>query len=172
MLIEAGRDINTLTRHVDVLPTLAAIAGADTPRDLDGRSLRPLFESSSLPWLDRMTFFHLGRWGKPGMDGHWGGDGPAPLRLRKYAVRNERWRLVGTGELYDVQADPTQQRNVIKDHPAVAAELQHAYERWWGDMQPYLVNENVPLSPTHPYQAAYVSQLAQDGSLRELRAQP
>jgi arylsulfatase len=73
-------------------------------------------------------------------------------------VRNERWRLVGTGELYDVLADPQQQHNVIEDHRDVAAGLQQAYERWWDDMQPFLVNEDVPLSPTHPFHRAWAAQ--------------
>jgi arylsulfatase A-like enzyme len=156
--LEAGREIDTLTRHVDVLPTLAAIGGAEMPGELDGRSLLPLLADSSKPWPDRMTFFHGGRWGKPGMEGRWGGDGPASMRHKRFAVRNERWRLVGTGELYDVLADPQQQHNVIEDHRDVAAGLQQAYERWWDDMQPFLVNEDVPLSPTHPFHRAWAAQ--------------
>jgi arylsulfatase A-like enzyme len=36
-------------RHIDLFPTLADLCGVPVPNDVDGRSLRPLFEGGSLP---------------------------------------------------------------------------------------------------------------------------
>jgi arylsulfatase A-like enzyme len=48
---------------VDVLPTLADLAGVTVPIDLDGFSLRPLLEPANAPWHDeRMLFQNVGRW--------------------------------------------------------------------------------------------------------------
>jgi arylsulfatase A-like enzyme len=64
----APRDVGALTAHVDVLPTLAALAGASLPepdagRRLDGRSLVPFLEGREDPWFgDRLVFQHNARW--------------------------------------------------------------------------------------------------------------
>lgn len=58
------RDVGALTAHVDVLPTLAALAGAKlADASLDGRSLLPLLEGREDPWFgERMLFQHNARW--------------------------------------------------------------------------------------------------------------
>jgi len=101
--LEAGRDIDVLARHFDLFPTLAGIAEAAVPDDLDGRSLLPLLDNPVTDWPDRITFFHQGRWAKEGAPGNWGEGNPDPdaSKYRGFAVRDERWRLVGTDQLYD-----------------------------------------------------------------------
>jgi len=62
------RSIDHLTAHLDVLPTLCALARADIPADLEpsleGYSLVPFLESQEAPsWTeDRMLFHHVARW--------------------------------------------------------------------------------------------------------------
>ena len=62
----APGDITALAAHVDVLPTLAEIAGAKIPSklstQLDGRSLVPLLQNPEAPWPDRYLVTHVGRW--------------------------------------------------------------------------------------------------------------
>lgn len=60
---------NNLTAHLDVLPTLCELAGAEIPADLQtelqGFSLLPLLESGQdIKWShdDRYLFHHVGRW--------------------------------------------------------------------------------------------------------------
>ena len=59
---KAGVDVDRLTRHYDLFPTLAAIAGADVPDeiDLDGRSLLPLIADPKADWADPHHCFPQG----------------------------------------------------------------------------------------------------------------
>ena len=43
----------------------------------------------------------------------------------------DQWRLVNGKELYDIVADPGQQKNVAEQHAGVVAELTKEYEAWW-----------------------------------------
>ncbi len=161
--ITAGRDVTNLTRHVDVFPTLLSVAGAKPGAGLDGRNLMPLLTDQTLFWSDRLTVFHTGRWGKPKLDGRWGGKGVESGKYSKFAVRNERFRLVGRDSLFDIDRDPGEKLNIIDKHPAVARRMLAAYELWWEEVQPMLVNENVPLSKTHPFIDLYDKQKASAG---------
>lgn len=60
--------VDKLSAHIDVLPTLCDLAGVSVPEktksELEGFSLRPLLESASpINWHeDRLLFQHVGRW--------------------------------------------------------------------------------------------------------------
>ena len=61
-------------------------------------------------------------------------------------------------ELYDLKSDPGQNKNVITDHPDVVASLRNAYDQWWNDVQPLLVNE-VSIGPKlNPFKELYWKQ--------------
>ncbi len=68
------KDINAQTAHVDILPTIAEIAGVklseETKGKLDGKSLVPLLEDATAPWPDRVLFTHVGRWKEGAIDIH------------------------------------------------------------------------------------------------------
>ena len=118
------RDVTGLTAHLDVLPTLLDLCEVDPlpgpPRD--GMSLRPFLE------------------GRPGPDGRTlavhSQRIEVPEKWRKACVMRDRWRLVGSNELYDLAADPGQKENVIGGHLDVAAELRAFYDRWWKTLEP------------------------------------
>ena len=63
--------------------------------------------------------------------------------MRNLRIQNSRFTLVKNTELYDLQADPGETKNVIAEHPEVVAKLRAAYDQWWTNVQPLLVNENV-----------------------------
>jgi len=163
----AGLDIDRLTRHYDLFPTLAEIAGAEIPAnvELDGRSLLPLISNAAAEWPSRYTCFHKGRWNKKGAAGRWGqGDcNPDSYKLKNFAVRSEKWRLVGTDSLYDIDKDPGEQSNVIAANPEVAAEMLKAYEAWWKEVRPLMVNEDAPLDTGKPFVEQFEKQQAAGG---------
>ena len=119
--LEAGRDVKYLTAHIDVLPTLADLCGIQltTSIDIDGASLRPLFsDDSNGKWPARTLTVHSQRV-------------ETPQKWRKSAVMTDRWRLVNGKELYDMQADPGQSKNVAAANGDVVKQLTGEYEKWW-----------------------------------------
>ena len=50
------------------------------------------------------------------------------------AVRDGRWKLVqkwrGPWELYDIAADRTEQRDLVREHSDIAAKLEAAWNAW------------------------------------------
>ncbi|MBB3209301.1 arylsulfatase [Rhodopirellula rubra] len=162
----AGVDIDRLTRHYDLFPTLAEIAGASVPKDveLDGRSLLPLLKDTNASWPDRNLVFHGGRWNKAGAPRRWGqGEtGPESGKYVNFAVRNERWRLVGS-ELYDIENDPGETTDVAKTHPEVASKMLDVFNAWWDEVRPMMVNEDAPLDVEKPFQTQFNKQKESDG---------
>jgi arylsulfatase len=150
----APGDRAQLAAHIDVFPTLAELAGAKVPRDvrrrLDGRSLVPWLTDASVHWPDRFLFTHIGRWeiGKA-----------TEAKFRNCAVRNARFKLVNNTELYDLQTDPGETRNVIAEHPALVARMRAAYDRWWAEVLPALENEDVVGPRMNPFKERYWEQL-------------
>lgn len=125
--IEAGRELAGLAGHVDLLPTLAGLCGVPVPAGWSGDGVDlsgSLLGDRALPG-DRMFFTHRGRWP--------GGESPARHRTRHFSVRDPRWRLVGL-ELFDMEADPGETRNVFESNPAVVTRLLGGYGRWWEDV--------------------------------------
>ena len=86
------------------------------------------------------------------------GANPDDFQWQNFAVRNQRFRLVGRDQLYDMEKDPGQTTNVAAEHPEVVAGMLAAYQTFWRETRPLLVNENVPMSPTRPYHVAYRKQ--------------
>jgi len=167
--IGAGREIDRIAAHIDVLPTLAALAGAALPEgQVEGRSLLPLIEGKTGQWPDRHLFNHICRWPT--------GAEPNDFRDANFSIRNQRFRYVGSGRegkaqqgtrgtaaLYDMETDPGQIKNVIADHPEVATSMKAAYDQYWKEARPLMVNENAPMSPTRPYHEGYREQKAAGG---------
>ncbi|MDQ4127686.1 MAG: sulfatase [Actinomycetota bacterium] len=56
--VEAGRTDNHLVANIDLAPTFAAWARADTPAFVDGRDMTPLLEDATLSWRTRLLFEH------------------------------------------------------------------------------------------------------------------
>ena len=167
---KAGRDIDTLAAHIDILPTFAALAGAEYPKEqVEGRSLLPLLnEKVEADWADRFIFNHICRW-KTGAD-------PMDYKDVNYSVRNQRFRLVAPQnrprantaevELYDMTKDLAQTTNVADKHPEVVKAMQAAWQQYWKEAIPLMVNEDAPMSPVRPYHEWYKAQVA-DGGIPE-----
>ena len=153
--IPEGVDVGALAGHVDLFPTLAQLCGGRVPNDrqLDGRSLVPLLENPKADWPDRYLFSHRGRWGK---------GKAADSMYAGCSVRSQRFRLVNNKELHDIAADPGETTNVIDKHPEVVAAMRKAYDQWWSEVLPAMVNEDAPVPKENPFKALYREQAASD----------
>lgn len=151
-------DISALTAHIDLFQTFCELAGAKIPQgiqQLDGRSMLPLLENSKATWPDRNLFFHVGRWVKD--------DDPKKSKFKNCAVRSQRWRFVNNKELYDISNDPFESNNVASEHPEVIERFRKAYDQWWADTLPLMVNEERPEADEHPQEVRYEKQLKERG---------
>ncbi|MHC4301927.1 MAG: sulfatase/phosphatase domain-containing protein, partial [Planctomycetota bacterium] len=97
--VPPGRICDDLVDFSDFLPTIAEAAGTALPENvvIDGRSFLPQLhgqKGNPRQWL----FCHYARKG--------GAETP------KRFVRDKRWKLYDTGELFDVQADPLEQKPI------------------------------------------------------------
>ena len=77
--------------------------------------------------------------------GRWKGE-PTDARDKDFAVTNQRFRLVGRDQLYDMEKDPSQKQNVIADHPEIAKQMNQHYDKWCEDALPNMVNEDAELT--------------------------
>ncbi len=120
--IEAGKSVERLTAHMDVLPTFIDLLGLEAPEiDFDGRSLRELLYADGEDWPERSLVVESQRV----VD---------PIKWRKSAVMTDRWRLVNGEELYDIEADPKQANDVAEDYPEVLEYMRAEYDTFWNDV--------------------------------------
>lgn len=130
---KAGSIVDQPVHLVDVLPTLADLAGADLPAEWPGRELEPVAGISLLPILQ-------GRPLEP----------RPPIHLlfgTDRGLRDGDWKLVSfrslPWELYNIREDRTELHNVAALHP----ELVQSMAAQWRDM-----SEHVLKAPSRAYE--------------------
>ncbi len=113
---------------VDLLPTLAGVAGAKAPAGLAGVNMAPIFS------------------------GHRAAHGPLFWEHEgSRAVREGKWKLTalhpkGEWELYDIEADRSEMHNLAGAHPERVRRLAQAWDQWAHQ------NQVVPWIWDPPYQ--------------------
>ena len=118
-----GKQISSLTAHVDVLPTLIALCGLELKREVafDGLSLASEMRGDTGRLTGRTMFVHL----QPDL----------PEKWHDCVVMRDGWRLINGTELYDVDSDRGQQRDVSSARPQVVGALRGEYETWWESLE-------------------------------------
>ena len=120
--IEAGKTVERLTAHIDILPTLIEMCGLDSPAiEFDGSDITPLLHSDGAEWKERALVVESQRV-------------VTPEKWRKSSVMTDRWRLVNGQELYDINEDPKQAKNLAEQYPEIVQQLRGDYERFWDDV--------------------------------------
>lgn len=116
-LISGGTRVEKLGAAIDLLPTLADLAGIEvkTKKALDGLSLKlPLIGAELESWPDRLIY---STW------------------RNRFSVRSQRFRLDGQGHLFDMPADPGQRKDVASRFPDEASRLQTALQNFQQEMK-------------------------------------
>ena len=120
--IKAGKSIQRLTAHIDILPTFIELCGLNAPDiNYDGASIRELLYSENPNWPERTLVVESQRV----VD---------PIKWRKSAVMTDRWRLVNGKELFHLDNDPKQATDISKQHPEVYESLVGQYNKFWNDV--------------------------------------
>ncbi len=112
---------NALAGMVDLMPTILDAAGIPIPKNVDGRSLRPLLSGKPSWEDDRKLILQCPR-----------------RRDRKKnmnsSVKTQKWRLVNGSQLFNVENDWLMANNVAGENPDVVAELNAAYDEFWDSL--------------------------------------
>ncbi len=129
--VPAGAVCETPIISVDLYPTFCAIAGAPRPekQPLDGVDLSPLLFGGSIP--SRALFWHF--------PGYLGSGHNLWRTTPAGAIREGNWKLIewfedGRIELYDLERDPGQRRNLAEAESDVAQRLRERLAAWRRDI--------------------------------------
>ena len=116
-----------LTSAIDVAPTVLDLMGRETPPFMEGRSLLPAMKDSSV--AGREYVISAAPFKTNGSPIRWV-DGQMYFKTEDSSatVTTDQWSLIysvepGVSELFNLSTDPTQKKDVIKEHPEVAREL-------------------------------------------------
>lgn len=133
---DQGVQINALTEHIDIYPTLCDLCGLPKPAFLEGTSMIPLLENPERPWKKAVFAHRKHMWHD---------------RLQVYdianTVRTQTHRLTlyldkhGNElyvELFDYEKDPHETRNFAKDpaYETIMNEMSHLLNAGWQNCLP------------------------------------
>jgi N-acetylglucosamine-6-sulfatase len=102
----AGRVVSQVVANLDVAPTVLAAAGLRAPASMVGASLIPLGRGASVPWRTELLYEY-----------YWEANFPQTPTL--HALREARYKYIrahglwDVDELYDIEADPFETKNLI-----------------------------------------------------------
>ena len=127
--VKPGSVDDHIVLNVDFAPTFLDLAGLPTPKDMHGRSLEPLLLGKAP--ADWRTSFYYHYYEFPG----------AHSVRRHYGIRTTRYKLIhyyriGEWELFDLERDPHELRNVYSDpaYAPIVAKLKTELERLRKDL--------------------------------------
>ena len=127
--IPSGTTSDELVISNDFLPTFASLAGvAGSPENLDGLDLSELFRNPSSRLGRNTLYFHFPHYHRYGL-GPQGAIRVGDLKLIESYERN----LLGQPdvfELYDLEADPAERRNLAAERPNKVKELATKLAAW------------------------------------------
>jgi arylsulfatase A-like enzyme len=111
-----GLAVQALVRSIDIYPTIAAIAGANTPSVIQGSNLLHFFDPDA-PDPGRSAFAsyqerdHVVRW-------------------RYFKLYSHRREDEASFKLFDLRDDPDEQRDIFDANPELARQLQAELDGW------------------------------------------
>jgi arylsulfatase B len=119
-----GYDVDELTAHIDILPTLIDLCELQKPDSVsfDGVSLAPLLNNQQDHLSERFIPVYL-----------FVNDDPEEA---KGAIMSHKWRFINGRELYHVGSDPGQNHDVAQKNPEQVSKMSEAYEKYWDEVSP------------------------------------
>jgi arylsulfatase A-like enzyme len=108
-IIKRGSVNEDMVSNLDLAETFLDMAGVKVPADMQGRSMMPILKGKTPPDWRKEHYYHYYEY--PGYH----------MVKRHYGMSTERYKLIhyyfdiDEWELYDIQADPLEMRNVYND---------------------------------------------------------
>jgi N-acetylglucosamine-6-sulfatase len=137
-LFKGGTVVDEVVANIDIAPTVMQIMGLEKPAHMDGQSFIPLAQGEDIQWRDYFLYVYYWEQNYP--------QTPTHFALRggnyKYITYYGLW---DTDELFDIQADPMEQNNLIHD-PKFARLKEDMQNRLYA-MMDELGGMNIPMNP-------------------------
>jgi N-acetylglucosamine-6-sulfatase len=137
-LIKPGTVVGEVVANIDIAPTIMEAMGLKPAAHFDGRTLIPLLRGEKVPWRDYFLYAY-----------YWERNYPQTPTV--FALRGERYKFItyyglwDSDELYDLQADPDEMKNLIND-PGHRQTVEVMTKRLYAMMEE-LGGMQVPLNP-------------------------
>ncbi|AWW32732.1 arylsulfatase [Echinicola strongylocentroti] len=130
--ILGGRRTNAMASTIDLLPTFAHLAGAEIPGDriIDGTNLSSLLMGKKETSPHRFLHYFGGSQAK------------APANYR--AIRDDKWKMflknnssgeLAPLELYNLEKDPSEKYDKLKQHPEISNRLLKEAEIFYAELE-------------------------------------
>ena len=119
--IPAGTAAAALTQIIDIVPTLADLLGVETPKTVEGKSLTPVLDNPKATIHDAIY-----------SDADW----PHGLDAgRRESIRTDDWLYtryteIDERELFDLNNDPGQTRNIAGDRKEITKRMEARLDAW------------------------------------------
>ncbi|MBU0493875.1 MAG: sulfatase-like hydrolase/transferase [Chloroflexi bacterium] len=139
--LPGGQRVAGLVQLTDVMPTILALAGVETPAAMQGRSLLPLIRGEQDPLAYNVAFAEY--WRDELLIQKRGAVFDRRLRSLRVGDWKYIWSSAGAGELYNLRQDPGEMHNLALSEPAQTAAMRERLDRWV-DLLVRLVPGNAP----------------------------
>ena len=118
-MINEGNDIDELTAHIDVLPTIAQLCNVSIQNlEIDGIDITPLLTDKNAQINRDYVITDSQRV-------------QSPIKWKKSAVMSDDFRLINGEELYNIKDDPSQKINIAELNADQVKKMRAYYEEWW-----------------------------------------
>ncbi len=107
-IIKPGTVIKDVVANIDIAPTLLQAAGLEAPAYMDGKSFMSQLLGKSVSWRDGLLYEY-----------YWERNFPQTPTM--HALRGKKYKYIryqgiwDTNELYDIENDPRESKNLIND---------------------------------------------------------
>ncbi|MCA8989989.1 MAG: sulfatase-like hydrolase/transferase, partial [Planctomycetaceae bacterium] len=134
-VIPAGTTVKPIAGAIDLLPTLADLAGIPliSKKPLDGISLKPVLTGQTNQLEDRLLMNHFGFHRQGPMRGQ-----------PRISIRSQEYRLDEVNGLYHIPSDPGQRQNIAKQHPELVESMVAARNKYISEIAEELKEDERP----------------------------
>ena len=137
-LFAGGTVVDEVVANIDIAPTVMQAMGLEKPAYMDGKNFLPLAQGKATAWRDYFLYVY-----------YW--EQNYPQTPTQFCLRGDQYKYItyyglwDTDELFDIQADPKEQNNLIHD-PRFASQGRQMQARLY-QMMDELGGMTIPMNP-------------------------
>ncbi len=134
--VSGGKDLSTLTAHIDLIPTLAGLCQLAIPSNqpLDGIDFSSLLLEKQDTLAPRTVFIHHRQDWRP------------PMETEQSCLLSQQWRLLNGQQLFDLDTDSKQTKDLSQDHPSLVSQLNQANQAFVEKAKKQITYQELPYS--------------------------